>query len=939
MTTKYTINVWAQILITWTICLFLSPTALAQEGAADHLPENAQAPWVNDAIKVLEFIEDNKLVLHENSYDDYEQLVLSAPSGEKLNRLYDILIDAAFNNSQNVIDIYMPVYVEEIEKSASTEHRDALRIFNASRKGLSSRAYVKAIKALENIAFDKNTHPFASVRALSIVGYLYGYSANPDQIVATLKKMEAIAHKTPDHIVIQMEINNLKGLLASYTNDPEEMVKSSAESLRLSYQNKSLIFGTVTSENLTHLVMENGDQGAIDRIDALNQRIAHMSGNDYSIFRAYMKCGEYAVKLDRNARALQCFEEAQQYIGEASKSHTPYYLYSAIANSRGGHVEKARNNLEIAKSLVNDGAKEETRKTLNLAISEVLHAEGLYAEAYNGLRSYLNTQAFSQKKELGDIAKSLREYSDEKAALLREKAEVLASKQILQNDVISRQRIVIFLSALLTVIMLGFIYIQRLSAAKLKAARQKIIKANQVSFQEARTDQLTRIGNRRAFYEYCIALSENPKIKKYSLAILDLDGFKLINDTFGHDVGDLIIQATASRLDKALDGKGRVFRLGGDEFAIIFLSPDDGALSQFRECITAALQEPVKTHSKVLKLKWSLGAVLVDGETLNPRDFLLQSDYALYQAKEQQGTSFHIFSDADLENMNGEAQLANEVVWNLETSTFIMFGQIIVSSANGQSQPFGVEALLRAQTRTGDIIPPETFIRHAVSAGKVSLLTKLSLLKSIEMIKTSGLNCPLLFNLSRHQITDVNFLRVVQETLEATGFPADRLIIELSERTLSQDLSLASKTLRAFKNQGIRIALDDFGSGNTGLATLLQFECSLIKTDRNFLMSAMEVPRTKYLMSNLIEVCQNLNLVCIIEGLETPAEVSFIQSLGGRVLQGYIFGRPEEVPKLRPYLPVVDVLLPDDGILPSKANDILVSDNVISTRGKNKKIA
>ena len=917
-------KVWAQIFIAWGICAFLSPTVLAQEGAADRLSENAQAPWVNEAVKVLEFIEENKLVLHENSYDDYERLVLSAPSEEKLNRLYDILIDAAFNNSQAVIDKYMPVYVEEIKKSASAEHRGALEVFNISRKGLSSRAYVKAIKALEHIAFDKNTHPFASVRALSVVGYFYGYSGHSDQIVTTLRKMETIAHNAPEHIVTQIEINNLKGLLASYTNDPEAMVKSSAESVKLSYRNKSLIYGTITSENLTYLVMENGDRGAIDRMDALNQRIAHMSGKNYSIFRAYMKCGEYAVKLDRNKRALRCFEDAKSYVDETSKSHIPYYLYSSIAYARGGQIEKARANLEMAKSMVNAEPKEESWKSLNLAISEVLHAEGSYSEAYNELRSYFNNLVLFQKKELGDVAKSLREYSDEKAALLRERAEVLASQQILQDDVISRQRIVIILSALLALIMLGFIYAQRLSAAKLKAAREKIAKANQVSFQEARTDQLTRIGNRRAFYEYCLALCKNPKLKKYSLAILDLDGFKLINDTFGHDVGDLIIQTTSSRLDKALGGEGRVFRLGGDEFAIVFLSQDDEALNQFQACITAALKDPVITKSKSLELKWSLGAVIIEGETVNPREFLHHADYALYQAKQLQGSSFHIFSGVDLDKMNLEAQLAQEVLWNLETSSFIMFGQIVVNSTNGQYQPFGVEALLRAQTRTGDVIPPETFIRHAVSVGKVSLLTKLSLLKSIEMLKVSGLNCPLLFNLSRHQIIDPNVLQIVTETLEATGFPANRLIIELSERTLNHDLSLASKTLNAFKKQGIRIALDDFGSGDTGFASLLEYEFCCIKTDRTLLTSAVKISRTKYLLSSLLETCQKLNIACIIEGLETPAEVSFVHGLGGQLLQGYIFGRPEEVPKFRPYI---------------QADDITILDNVAPAINENKKLA
>lgn len=924
MAKKYTIRVWAQILITYAFCAFLSPTALAQAGAADRLLENTRAPWVDQAITVLEFIEDNKLVLHERSFDDYEKLVLSAPSDEKLNRLYNLLIDAAFNSSQGVIDKYMPVYVEEIEKSASLEHQDALRVFNASRKGLLDRAYVEVIKALEDIAFDKNTHPFASVRALSVVGFFYAYSAQSDQIVTTLRKMETIAHNGPEHTVTQIEINKLKGLLASYSNDPEAMVNSSAESLKLRYQNKSLIYGTVISENLTYLVMENGDLDAIDRVDALNQRIAHMSGNNHSIFRAYMKCGVFAVKLDRNKKALKCFEDAKSYIDKSSTPHIPYYLYSAIAYARGGQIETARANLEIAKNMINDEAKKQPRSYLNFAISEVLHAEGLYAEAYNGLRSYFNELVFSQKKELGDVAKSLREYNDEKAVLLRERAEVLASQQVLQEDVIFRQRIVILLSALLALIMLVFICVQRLSAAKLKAAREKTAMANQVSFQEARTDQLTRIGNRRAFYEYCLTLSENTELKKCSLAILDLDGFKLINDTFGHDVGDLIIQATSSRLDKALVGKGRVFRLGGDEFAIVFLSQDDEALSQFQACITTALKDPVITKSKSLNLQWSLGAVIIEGETVNPKEFFHHADYALYQAKQLQGSSFHIFSNMDLDKMNLEAQLAQEVTWNLETSNFIMFGQIVVNSTNGQYQPFGVEALLRAQTRTGDVIPPETFIRHAVSAGKASLLTKLSLFKSIEMLKASDLNCPLLFNLSRHQIIDPNVFQIVMETLEATGFQASQLIIEISEGTLNHDLSLASKTLKAFKRQGIRIALDDFGSGDTGFASLLENEFYCIKTDRNLLTLAVKNPRIKYLMSSLLETCRKLNIACIIEGLETSAEVSFVKGIGGQLLQGYFLGLPEEVPKFRPYI---------------QADDRHMLDNVVSTINENKKRA
>ena len=904
MKAPYVIKLWVSVCL---LCVLSSLTSdvMAQENEITSPSENTQAAWVSDAIQMLEFIEEKKLILHEHSFDDYEKLVLSAPSAEKLNRLYGILIDAAFNNSDAIIDKYLPLYIEEIESSASREHQEILEIFNVSRDGLFSQSYDKTIKALEEIAFDENTHANARIRALSIVGYLYGYTGNTDHIVTTLQKMEAIADKAPDHIVIKKEILGLKGFLASYTNDPESMVKYSSESILLDYQNKSLIYGAISAENFTHLVMENGNLAAIEKIEALNQRIAYMTGNDYYIFRAYMKCGEFAVKLNRNAKALTCFDDAESYIDKSSKPHIPYYLYSAIAYARSGQVEKARANLETAKNNMDDETRNHFQKTLNLAISEVLHAEGSYAEAYNRLRAYFNGEVLSQKKELGEVTKSLREYSDEKAALLREKNEVLAGKEGLQARIISRQRILISVSVLFAMALLSFVYFLKMNTVKLRKAREKTIKANQVISLEARTDQLTRIGNRRAFYEYSQAVKNNSNYQKYALGILDLDGFKMINDTYGHEAGDLIIQKTASRLHQALEGKGRVFRLGGDEFAIVFSSQDDAALNQFKECITHALKKPVIFKSKKLALNWSVGAIVIVGENQNLHAFLHQADYALYQAKEQKGPSFHIFSDEDADNIRLETQLTEEVNWNLETASFTMFGQVIADSTHGNYQLFGVEALVRAQSRSGEALSPDAFIKHVVSVGKTSLFTKLSLMKSIQMLEESGLHCPLLFNLSRNQIIDVNVFQIVSEVLEQAAFPPERLIIELSESTLKQDLSIASETLYAFKQLGIRIALDDFGSSNTGFSSLVDFKFDIIKTDRNLLLSAKQSVPVKYLMSNLIDISQKLGVLCIIEGVETSDEVLFVERIGGQVLQGFIFGRPEEVPKFRTHFPWV----------------------------------
>lgn len=899
------IRVWTGLLIIWTMSLCLISDVMAQDNGSalqsNTVAKEQPAEWINDAIKMVEFIENNKLVLQDNSYEEYEKLVLSAPSKEKLDRLYELLIDAMFVGSKDVTEKYLPIYIGEIETSGSTEHRQALNVLAVATQDYSRGAYEDVIESLEVILSDKMTHPSTRVRALSIVGYLYGYTTNTDQIITAIRKMEAIAKTTPDNIFIEKEIVSLKGLLAFYTNDPAEMVKYSGEFLKLAYQTKSLVFGEIASENVTLLVMEYGDVDSIDQIDALNRRVAHMTGDKSAIFKAYTRCGEAAVNLVRNEKALECFDEAENYNVENTQAQIRYYLYSAIAYARDGQIEKARTNLEKAKDIRNEQVNVYFEKNIDWVTSEVLQAEGEYMEAYAGLRSYFNTRITSQKKELGEITKSLRAYSEDKAALMQEKTEALASKERLQDHVISRQRILMFLSALIAAILLGFVNVQRLNAIKLRKARQRTIKANQAMRSEARTDQLTRIGNRRAFYEYCSAISKNPGCQEYTLAIMDLDGFKLINDTYGHEAGDDVIKGTSQRLSDGLKGHGEVFRLGGDEFVIVFLSQDDTELSLFKRCIGDAMQGSIRSGSKSFTVNWSVGAVRLESEKHDPTTFLSQADYALYQAKEIKGPSFHIFSSTDNTNIDQEVRLADEVLRSLNTSSFTMFGQIVVNTANETYQPFGVEALLRAETRFGELIPPETFVRHAVAAGKELELTKVSLLKSIEMLKNSTLDCPLLFNLSREQIIDRNVLAVVTDVLTQTQFPANQLIIELSEHTLKQDFSVACQSLRAFRKQGVRLALDDFGSSNNGFYALLdlEFEFDLIKTDRKLLSLAMGATHTKYLMSGLIDLCERLNIVCIVEGLETPSEVSFVKRLGGRVMQGYIFGRPEETPKFR----------------------------------------
>jgi len=900
-------RLWVALLLICSVLLTDVLSVSAQDHAPDSIAsditeqvnEKVQLKWVEDAIEMGAFIEKHELITKPNAYDDYKKRIFVAPSDEKLDRLYMMLVDAIFVGSNSVAETYLPVYIEEIESSQSQAHQHSLRVLNIVKKGFSTWSYDEAIAALEEIAFDVEIHPFARIRALSIIGYFQGYSGNADEIVSNIRKMEVLAESAPKNLFIEKEIVGLKSVAAARINDPEEMVKYVIEDIKLGYQTNSLINGEVSSDNFNYLIAQYADTDSIDRMNAINQRIAHMTEDKAVIFRAYVSCLESAVRTLRTERALQCLYEAEKYAEKSTQVYVRFQIFGAIAYARSGQVKNARASLDALLGLPDVTSSAYFKNDGAWAISEVLQSEGHSLEAYQRLRAYFIQQVSSQKKELGEVSKSLRRYGEDKVALQEEKNKVLASKDVLQKGVIARQRILIFLSAILVLGMFSFAYLQMLNSKRLRIARQKAINANQTIRKEARTDQLTRIGNRRAFYEYCHSISENSEFTELTLAILDLDGFKQVNDTFGHEAGDTLIIETSQRLSQALKGKGRVFRLGGDEFAIIFLPQDDAKLSAFRLCVAEALKGAVKIASNRIDLVASIGAVKLKGKNLTPLKSLKQADYALYQAKLERGTSVHVFSETDYQNIMRERQISEDVSWNLNTANFIMFGQVIVDSSKGEFSLYGVETLLRAQTRSGDVIRPEVFIRHAVSAGKKDVLTKLSLLKSIELLQNSGLDCPLMFNLSREQFTSHKLLELIVETLQETNFSGHNLVIELSERTLEHDLVFAAETLKALKKLGVRIALDDFGSANTGFSSLFEFDFDMIKTDRNLLCASMNSDRTKHLMFNLLELSKKLNVPCVIEGLETAEEVAFVTGLGGEIMQGYIFGRPEETPKFR----------------------------------------
>lgn len=440
---------------------------------------------------------------------------------------------------------------------------------------------------------------------------------------------------------------------------------------------------------------------------------------------------------------------------------------------------------------------------------------------------------------------------------------------------------------------------------------QQLIKA------EARTDELTQIGNRRAFYDLCRELETGKRKKPLFLALMDLDGLKQINDIHGHDTGDQFIIMAAGRLASAMSGCGQAYRLGGDEFAIIYDDDDTHDLEDFKARLIRLFKPPLKIRTQTFPINWSIGVVEFSDTSEKIEKFTSWADYALYKAKAVKGQSFHMFGPTDMAEMDLDGRLAKQVINILDRGSIKMFGQPILAMQNGAYHIVGIEALLRARDLNGGFIPPDKFVRHAALSGYISKLTEKTLEAAIYMHQLNELECPLYFNLSREQIQDKNLERIVLETVDRMKFQMAQLVIELSEKTLQADLLASTHTLNEFKKLGAKIALDDFGSANTGFSSLVEFRTDIIKTDRSLLCQAMETERSRLVLTKVIELCKELDISCIIEGVETQSELSLVTSLGGQIFQGYYFGMPEEKTHLRP-----DLLWQDSLVLEKVASKI-----------------
>jgi diguanylate cyclase (GGDEF)-like protein len=412
----------------------------------------------------------------------------------------------------------------------------------------------------------------------------------------------------------------------------------------------------------------------------------------------------------------------------------------------------------------------------------------------------------------------------------------------------------------------------------------------------ANLDSLTNLPNRRQFRaELERRISEAEKnATGVALGLIDLDGFKPVNDTFGHGIGDKLLVEVGERLS-TFAGRG-VFpaRLGGDEFGIIFEGmPCPDRLRLLGEEICTALQEPYIFNGQTPRVSGSLGiSILGDAGTTADRLFD-RADFALYLAKQNFRGTTVVFSAEHEAEINEQGRVQQALLGaDFESEMHLVFQPMVDADTNGI---FAYEALARWESPTLGPVPPGIFIRAAERAGIIGRLTEVLMRKALKAAQAWPDHIRLSINLSTRDVVSNKTVDTLLDIIAGSGVNPRRLDVEVTETAVMRNFALAADNIRRFADHGIGIALDDFGTGHSSLSYVHKLPLTKIKIDRGFIVDITTNELSRSIVKTIVDLSRNIGCVCVVEGMETHEQVAALRALGCRMMQGYYFARPQKL--------------------------------------------
>jgi diguanylate cyclase (GGDEF)-like protein len=409
----------------------------------------------------------------------------------------------------------------------------------------------------------------------------------------------------------------------------------------------------------------------------------------------------------------------------------------------------------------------------------------------------------------------------------------------------------------------------------------------------ANLDSLTDLPNRRQFFTRLHELLQRASCgnNRFVVGLIDLDGFKSVNDGYGHIMGDRVLIEASRRMQEICDERTFLARLGGDEFGLIVdADVDDGAIHALGGRICSVLEAPFTLPGVIAQVSGSVGFAIFPDAGSSAALLLERADYALYHAKQHLRGRPVIFSSAQETEIRHFASVEQSLRHaDLESEMSLNF-QPIFDVERGK--PIAFEALARWDSPKLGRVSPDIFMRVAERSDLIRKLTKTLLRKALKCAETWPSDIGISFNLSVRDLASDEAILAIMTIIENSGVAPSRIDLEVTETALMRDFDQSSKSLRMLKALGVGISLDDFGTGYSSLSYVHRLPIDKIKIDRSFVQEVETEASCRAIVKTVIDLCRNLNLTCVVEGMEADGQARILRSLGCTMMQGYLFGRP-----------------------------------------------
>lgn len=423
------------------------------------------------------------------------------------------------------------------------------------------------------------------------------------------------------------------------------------------------------------------------------------------------------------------------------------------------------------------------------------------------------------------------------------------------------------------------------------ATHDEKLRANELAY----SDQLTGLPNRRAFIDALENLERRGHDRAVAVAMLDLDGFKAINDTLGHATGDALLAAVSRRLSDIVRPGDMLARLGGDEFALLMRHVEDLAAAKDRLCPFAdAFEQPFAVGQKNLVVRTSIGVAHRQASGVAFVDLMHHSDLALYEAKALPSLRICAFEESMAERVRRRILIEQAAGADDGLPGLSVHFQPIVETASLRLT--GFEALARwRHAELGEIMPAE-FIAIAERHGTIDRFTQTLLHQALSEAATWPDDLRLSFNLSAAELVSPTICDSILSICRAHDYPPHRLAIEVTESALLNDIAAAGRMIEELRAAGLHVLLDDFGAGFASIGYLRHIRFDEIKLDGSLIRGIDHCPRARDLLVGVVHLCRSIGMPVTAEMVETEEQLELLRALGVNKLQGYLFGRPSGAP-------------------------------------------